>query len=83
MYVIPPHCPYFAIVHPVVLPLATLVATMTIFSVVVPAAVVTALAAPLAVSEPGHTDGPGTTYVVAVMAAAVSMLKLMPESLAL
>lgn len=77
MYVIPLHCPYLATVHPVVPPLAALVATATVFSVVVPAAVVTALAAPLAVSEPGHTDGPGTTYMVAVMAAA-AMLKLMP-----
>lgn len=73
----------FATVHPVVLPLAALVATTTVFSVVVPAAVVTALAAPLAVSEPGHMDGPGTTYMVVVMAAAASMLKLMPGSLAL
>ena len=54
----------------------------TVHPVVPPlVAVVTALAAP--VPEPGHTDGPGTTYVVAVMAAAASMLKLMPGSLAL
>ena len=59
--------------------MAALVATTTVFSVevgaaVAPAAVVTALAAPLPVSEPGHMDG--TTYMVAVMAVAASMFEV-------
>jgi len=73
VYVIPPHCLYFATVHPVVPPLAALVAATTVFSVV-------EVGGGTGAGPHGwagdHVRGGG-------MAGAASILKLMPKLLAL
>ena len=76
VYVFPPHCPY----------LATGVHDAGGFVGVVPTLVTSVVGTPTGGSGgavpplPFQTAGPGIGYVVAVLAASESMLKLMPGS---
>ena len=75
---IPPHCWNFLAEQTGVVGSGTVLVTNVVGAAV--GAVVGSAGAGCALPVPSHTAPPGTTYVVAFLAASLSMLKLMPGS---